>query len=81
MRELGNRVCFLRSPEICVEVLSPRNTQAEITEKMALYFDAGAKEVWLCNENGMMSFFSRATSHLLSASELCPELPKQVEAR
>src|SRR6188474_2052040 len=30
MRELGNRVCFPRAPEICVEVLSPKNTQAEI---------------------------------------------------
>src|SRR5216110_279753 len=42
MRELGNRVCFPRSPEICVEVLSPSNTEAEIREKVALYFDAGA---------------------------------------
>src|SRR2546421_6806689 len=35
---------FVRAPEICVEVLSPRNTKAEIQEKMLLYFDAGAKE-------------------------------------
>src|SRR5439155_13007768 len=34
MRELGNRICFLRSPEICVEVLSPSNTESEIKEKM-----------------------------------------------
>jgi Uma2 family endonuclease len=48
LEELGNHVCFPRSPEICVEVLSSGNTDAEIQEKMALYFDAGAKEVWLC---------------------------------
>src|SRR5882724_2220347 len=41
MRELGNRVCFPRAPEICVEVLSPSNTEAEMQEKIALYFDAG----------------------------------------
>src|SRR5713226_3324494 len=29
MGDLGNRVCFPRAPEICVEVLSPRNTKAE----------------------------------------------------
>src|SRR5882724_7362456 len=52
MKELGNRVCFARSPEICVEVLSPGNTDAEIQEKMALYFDAGAGEVWLCENSG-----------------------------
>src|ERR1041384_4276616 len=36
MSELGDRVCFLTAPEICVEVLSPSNTRAEIQEKMAL---------------------------------------------
>jgi hypothetical protein len=32
---LGSRVCFPKSPEICVEILSPSNTEAEIREKMA----------------------------------------------
>src|SRR5271157_3670761 len=52
MRELGNRACFPQAPEICVEVLSPSNTDAEIGEKIALYFDAGAQEVWLCASSG-----------------------------
>src|SRR5437762_4811175 len=30
MRQLGEQVCFPRSPEICVEVLSPSNTGPEI---------------------------------------------------
>src|SRR6267142_1021088 len=46
MKELGQQVCFPSAPKICVEVMSPSNTEAEIREKMALYFDAGAKEVW-----------------------------------
>src|SRR5712664_4287505 len=37
MQELGRRTCFLSAPEICVEVVSPSNTEAEIREKMALY--------------------------------------------
>ena len=45
IQELGGGVCFPKAPEICVEVLSPSNTDAEIREKTALYFDAGAKEV------------------------------------
>src|SRR3989454_7888678 len=53
MRELGELVCFPDSPEICVEVLSPSNTDVEIREKMALYFDAGAREVWLCTRAGV----------------------------
>jgi Uma2 family endonuclease len=42
MADLGAKVCFPRAPDICVEVMSPSNTEAEIHEKMALYFDAGA---------------------------------------
>src|SRR2546425_1100156 len=44
MKELGNRKCFVRAPEICVEVISPSNTKAEIQAKMALYLEAGAEE-------------------------------------
>src|SRR5262245_35374240 len=55
MGALGNRVCFPNSPEICVEVLSPSNTEAEIQEKRNLYFDAATKEVWVCAESVAMS--------------------------
>ena len=79
IKELGNRTCFLRSPEICVEVLSPGNTDAEIQEKMALYFDAGAQEVWLCETSGAMKFFAHAKS--VRASKLCPDFPARVELR
>jgi Uma2 family endonuclease len=80
MEELGNRACFLRCPEICVEVLSPRNSKKEIAEKKALYFDAGALEVWVCDESGGMSFFPDAN---LSASQsrICPNFPKNIGRR
>ena len=81
MRELGDRSCFTRAPEICVEVLSPSNTEAEMREKMALYFDAGAKEVWLCSSSGAMSFLSPGTARPLNASELCPQFPAQIDLR
>ena len=81
MRELGDKVCFPRSPEICVEVLSPSNTEMEIQEKVALYFDAGAREVWLCSTSGVMTFFGPAAGHCLDASEICPEFPRQIELR
>ncbi len=82
IRELGEQVCFSGAPEICVEVLSPSSSQAEIQEKMALYFDAGAREVWLCAESGAMTFFSSARPlHPLRASQLCPRFPKQVQLR
>jgi Uma2 family endonuclease len=80
MRELGNRVCFARSPEICVEVLSPSNTAAEIHEKMELYFHAGAREVWVRGLFGAMSFFGPGRSPL-DRSELCSAFPTQIELR
>ena len=70
MRELGNRSCFPTAPEICVEVVSPGNTKAEIADKTALYFDAGAIEVWWCDMNGSMKFLSREVPAPLNKSKL-----------
>lgn len=80
MAELGESSCFRRAPEICVEVLSPDNTQREIREKLALYFDAGAVETWICGMTGGMSFFGPELSEL-RVSVLCPEFPRQIELR
>jgi Uma2 family endonuclease len=65
------------APEICIEVLSPSNTTAELTEKRALYFDAGATEVWICNLDGTMSFFV-APDHQVSTSSLCATFPQVI---
>src|SRR4051794_19837695 len=78
MKALADQVCFPRAPEICVEVVSPRNSEAEIQEKMALYFDAGAKEVWLCKATGIMGFFAKPTQPL-RVSRICPAFPKHVK--
>jgi Uma2 family endonuclease len=75
--ELGNRTVFIRCPKICVEVTSPSNTDEEIREKMALYFDAGAKEVWICGVFGAASFYGPG-SVALARSELCPDFPAEV---
>jgi len=81
MRELGRRVCFPRAPEICVEVPSPGNAPAEVREKIALYFDAGAKEVWLCDKAGVMQFFTGTAAAPAKASPLCPKFPLSIQLR
>jgi Uma2 family endonuclease len=81
MRELGNRACFPTAPEICVEVMSPGNTAAEIAEKRALYLDAGAAEVWLCSTSGVMNFFSGKAARPLRTSRVCPDFPRRIELR
>jgi Uma2 family endonuclease len=81
MNALGSRVCFPRAPEICLEVVSPGNTDVEIQEKMALYFDAGAKEVWTCAESGAMTFFRARGGRTLRASQICHGFPPRIELR
>jgi len=45
-------------------------------EKAALYFNSGAREVWVCG--GELSFFGPGLAPL-ETSGLCPAFPKQLE--
>ena len=65
------------APEICIEVLSKSNTAAEIDEKRRLYFDRGAVEVWTCDANGAMRFFTASGEQ--PASPLVLDFPTQVD--
>jgi Uma2 family endonuclease len=48
------------APAICVEIKSPSNARPELMAKVRLYLDAGAKEVWVVDEQGRVSFFDRS---------------------
>lgn len=65
------------APEICVEVISASNTKGEMDEKRRLYFETGAKEAWLCDEYGLMTFYSPEAK--LKRSILCPSFPIRVK--
>jgi Uma2 family endonuclease len=75
---LAELVLFELAPEISVEVLSPSNSAGEIEEKRALYFDAGATEVWICHLDGSMSFFVGPRHLQASTSVLCPTFPTRI---
>ena len=69
------------APEICVEILAPSNTKGEMLEKMTLYFAKGAQEVWLCDEDGRMEFFtSLSAPATVLDSALCPQFPRRIDA-
>jgi Uma2 family endonuclease len=68
---------FERAPEICAEIVSPSNSRSEISEKRALYFDAGATEVWVCALDGSLSFFVSPRDQL-PASSICPAFPDRI---
>jgi Uma2 family endonuclease len=52
----GEATPFPRAPELCVEILSPSNSDAEIEAKTAAYLAAGAQEVGLVSEDGSIKF-------------------------
>ena len=60
------------APEICIEVLSPSNSRAEIDEKRRLYFEAGADEVWICGLDRSMRFFLANATDQPVSSLVCP---------
>ena len=57
MARHGDVTPFPEAPEICVEVRSPSNTDAELEFKRQLYLDAGAVEVWIVAEAGGWQVF------------------------
>ena len=67
---------YAKAPEICVEILSPSNSEAEMKEKRALYFEAGAVEVWECDQDGVMTFYLE--SGVMEQSGIAPDFPKRM---
>jgi Uma2 family endonuclease len=66
---------YQRAPEICVEIISPSNTQAEIDEKIGAYLAAGAHEVWLVSEEGKIRYFNASGEPPRSAYPVAITLP------
>jgi Uma2 family endonuclease len=60
------------APEICVEVMSASNTDAEMQEKRALYRAVGAEEVWVVDADGQIRFYA---DDALTASHIAPGCP------
>ena len=60
------------APEVCVEVMSTSNDWDEMEEKIALYRDAGADEVWVVDETSRVHFFA---DEELEQSARAPDFP------
>ncbi len=76
---MAEAVCLTIAPEICVEVLSPSNSKGEIDEKVRLFFEAGAEEVWLCDRAGRMTFHLGSLGQTRGQSIRCPGFPSRIE--
>ena len=65
------------APEICVEVRSPGNSDDEMEHKRALYFEAGAEEVWICDTNGHLRFYDAEGER--DRSDRATDVPSKIE--
>ncbi len=59
MAEHGYKTPYLVAPEICVEIVSPGNSETEIEQKVNLYLAKGALEVWVVDMDGSVRFNGR----------------------
>jgi Uma2 family endonuclease len=64
------------APELCVEVLSMSNSEPEMKQKRKLYFEQGAREVWICDEYGKIRFFDESGE--LENSKMFADFPKAI---
>jgi Uma2 family endonuclease len=56
--EFGEQPPFPKAPGISIEVVSPANSKGEIDDKIRLYLEKGALEVWVISLKGETKFFT-----------------------
>ena len=69
----GNASPLPLAPELCIEVLSNSNTDAEMSAKRGAYFAAGAQEVWLVADDSAITVYTR--EGIQTASGIVGEAP------
>lgn len=74
--QFGFKTPYPVAPEICVEISSPSNSEKELTEKMKLYFDSGAREVWICDSFGNLDFYNNQGP--IPSSKMVEGIPEKV---
>ncbi|MBB1126442.1 Uma2 family endonuclease [Thiospirillum jenense] len=77
LSQYGLETPYHVAPEICVEVMSPSNTEREMLMKTELYLERGAQEVWICLATGQLRFFTSAGQQ--THSPLCPDFPTVIQ--
>ena len=67
MNTNGYSTPYAIAPEICVEIVSPGNSNYEIETKVNLYLAKGATEVWVVDQEGAVSFFDHSGARTASS--------------
>jgi Uma2 family endonuclease len=58
IKQFGYSTPYPQAPEICVEIISPSNTDEEMRIKIDLYLEKGAQEIWLVDTEAKIRFFN-----------------------
>jgi Uma2 family endonuclease len=74
IRTFAYETPYPKAPEICLEIVSPSNSKAEITSKVNRYLAKGAQEVWVVYEDGRIMTFSHIGE--IEQSTLAPDAQK-----
>lgn len=59
IKQYGYETPYSHAPEICIEIVSPSTSKEEMTNKAQLYLQAGAGEVWIVWENGLIDYYDK----------------------
>jgi Uma2 family endonuclease len=59
IKQYGYETPYSHAPELCIEIVSHSNSKEEMTNKVQLYLQAGAEEVWIVWENGIVDYYDK----------------------
>jgi Uma2 family endonuclease len=79
VQQHGEATPYPRAPELCVEIVSPSNSDAEMSEKTKAYLAAGASEVWLVSEAGEIRYFDAGGARADSRYGISLALPPPIK--
>jgi Uma2 family endonuclease len=75
IKQYGYQTPYTHSPELCVEIVSPSNSKEEMINKVQLYLQAGAEEVWIVWENGVIDYYDKTGKLVESGYGVSIKLP------
>ncbi|OUD15362.1 Uma2 family endonuclease [Thioflexithrix psekupsensis] len=58
IQDYAYKTLYPKAPEICIEIILPSNSQQEMQQKIKLYLDRGALEVWIIHEDKTIDIYS-----------------------
>jgi len=59
IKQYGYQTPYSDAPELCIEIVSPSNSKEEMLNKAQLYLQAGANEVWIVWESGIIDYYDK----------------------